>query len=169
MTPDEIELYKDIVKIGIPALAGLLAGLIPYVLERNKLHQEAVREGREFKRNQIIELIDCFSKFSGNLSAYISRLLSMKYSGGEKFYSKLVCSGDNVLLNEVNLTKAKVISGLIGGNQLVEAFHEYDRQTSAVINLLAKPEGISDDKKKQVVAELKKKENELIVMFNELS
>src|SRR5690606_32979052 len=64
----EIELYSDLVKIGVPALTGLLGGLIggliPYFLEKRKLREAERREAREYWRKQVGELIDCLSDFS---------------------------------------------------------------------------------------------------------
>jgi hypothetical protein len=74
----EIELYKDIVKIGIPALLGLFSGLIPFFLEKNKLKESTLKEKQEFRNKQVIELIECFSIFSGNLSAYLTIIFKSK-------------------------------------------------------------------------------------------
>jgi len=44
MTPGEVELYTDIVKIGVPAVLGFLAGTFPYIIERRKESAQLLQE-----------------------------------------------------------------------------------------------------------------------------
>ena len=169
MDTNEIELYKDIVKIGVPALVGLMAGLIPYFLERKKLQHESDRENRKFRRDQIVTLIDCYSQFAGNLSTLISMLLSKKFNGGDQFELELNQCRNKMFSNEVNLKKAKAIAALLDNSQLVNLFNEYDHSVSAAINLLGHPERKTDQEKEQTINTLRKKESELINLLNTLS
>ena len=137
MTPDEIELYKDIAKIGIPALFGFLAGLIPHFLERSKLSENSRREKVEFQRKQVIELIEAFSRFSGNFRAYISLLYSKEHNSGEEFGEKLFSYAEKMFSHEVDLTRAKAISGLLGKTDLVKKLAEYDNQASILSSIVA--------------------------------
>lgn len=165
----EIELYSDLVKIGVPALTGLLGGLIggliPYFLEKRKLREAERREAREYWRKQVGELIDCLSDFSGTLFAYISMLRSSSFNGGEEFDSKLSNAAGQMLKREVRLKKARAIAGMMGRASVVSAIDEFDRQASESIKVLV--EGIRGTAEPAVEL-LKEKERRLLSALNEL-
>ncbi|WP_432462920.1 hypothetical protein [Agarivorans sp. QJM3NY_33] len=83
MSPEEIELYKDAIKIGVPAIVGLMAGLIPYLIERKKVSVQRLIENEKGRRELIISFSEALSIYIGSSSAYISYLLSSEFNYGE--------------------------------------------------------------------------------------
>lgn len=165
----EIELYSDLVKIGVPALTGLLGGLIggliPYFLEKRKLREAERRETREYWRKQVGELIDCLSDFSGTLFAYISMLRSSSFSGGEEFDSQLSKAAMQMLEREIRLKKARAIAGMMGRVSVVNAIDDFDKQATESIGILVR--GVRDTAEPTVEL-LKEKERALLLSLNEL-
>lgn len=165
MNPDEIELYKDIAKIGIPALFGFLAGLIPYLLERSKISEGIRVEKIEFQRAQVIELIEAFSLFSGSFRSFTSLLFAKQHNSPEEFGEKLFTYAENMFSHESNLAKAKAISGLLGKSNLVSKFAEYDIQASLVTHILSSESRENKELGKVELQKLKGIENDI---FNSL-
>jgi hypothetical protein len=167
-TAAEIELYKDMVKIGVPALFGFLAGLTPFMLEKTKMKETRRKENLEFRNTQVIELIDCFSKFSGNLSVFMSFVLSKEHNRGEIFDAKLSAASDEMLANEVGLKKAKALAGLLGNAELIKIFEEFDKLVSIALNALQDPIRENWSNKDPAISNLKNKENEVIKALSSL-
>ena len=137
----EIEAYKDLIKIGIPALVGLLGGLIggyfPYSIQKSKIEDEKRRENADFKRKQLCELLNCFSIFSGSLFSYCYILLTKESNNGAGIDAKVTELGVEMLSNEVHLVKSKVISGLLGHPDIVSKIIEFDELASETIQILS--------------------------------
>ncbi|WP_119968125.1 hypothetical protein [Shewanella japonica] len=164
----EIEAYKDLIKIGIPALFGLLGalvgGLFPYRLQKAKLADEKRRENAEFNKKQICELIDCFSKFSGSLFAYCNILLSKQNNNGVGIDSKVTEFGSMMLENEINLVKSKAIAGFLGHSDIVSKIVEFDELASETIQILLKP-----NNDKSCIGKLRTKEADLVNMLSKVN
>lgn len=162
MSPEEIELYKDVIKIGVPAIVGLLAGLIPYLIERKKVSVQKQMESEKGRREIIISFSEALSKYIGSSSAYISYLLSSKFNGGEEWEKMVTESAKRMLENEVDRTRAKALSGIIGNSQVVNSILEYDKYIGEVISLLAHPKRTDEQEKNQALEKMKKSEKELL-------
>ena len=165
----EIEAYKDLIKIGIPALCGLLGvlvgGFFPYRLQKAKLADEKRRENAEFNKKQICELLNCFSKFSGSLFSYCNILLSKQSNYGEGIDSKVTELGVEMLSNEVHLVRSKAILGFLGHPDIVSKILEFDELASETIQILLKPANDT----KSCISKLRAKEAELINMLSKVS
>ncbi|PMG43513.1 hypothetical protein BCU91_05135 [Shewanella sp. 10N.286.52.B9] len=167
MSPEEIELYKDAVKIGFPAFAGLIAGFIPYLLERSKVKQEEKSNNQNFRRAKINELIDCFSSFSGKLYGYTSHLLSIGMYPEKSQVETLKTSGFDMLSQESNLSKAKAIAGLLGNSEIVNKVNEFDTQATETINTLNNSKALKEQKLESIRL-LRIKETEFILVLKNL-
>lgn len=167
----EFELYSDLIKIGLPAaltlFAGLIAGLLPYLLEKRKLREAIKQEARAFYRAQSIELIECISYFSGRLFHYINIQLGCnKISGlSEEQESQLVVSEQQVSEAEEKLKKARAIAGMLGKQIILDKIDEFDSQTTITFNSLA---GATSDESKEYLRLLRNKEKEMMSSLNSL-
>ena len=168
MTPEEIELYKDAIKIGVPAIVGLMAGLIPYLIERKKVSVQRLIENEKGRRELIISFSEALSKYIGSSSAYISYLLSSEFNGGEEWGKRVSESATKMLENEVDRTKAKALSGLIGNTKVIDSILEYDKYVGEVISLLAHPKRTEEEEKNQAVGRMKDSEKELLYALGKL-
>lgn len=165
MSPEEIELYRDLIKIGIPALVGLLSGsiigLIPYFLEKQKIKNSNSREDIQFRRLQTVSLIDSLSEFSGNLNRYIS--LKITRGRDDDGYKRMLAEASNELLaSEFKLNRAIAIAGMLGCDSLVEKLTEYDIQASKTIN------SVNNTGQTDTIDSLKQLHSELIGSLSEL-
>ncbi|UYG01258.1 hypothetical protein [Halomonas sp. GD1P12] len=79
-----LEVLSDLIKIGIPALSGLLSGvvvgLVPYFIEKQRLRDLKQQGAVKFQREKVAELIDALSIFSGHLYRYVSAQQSLFYN-----------------------------------------------------------------------------------------
>ncbi len=136
----EIELYADIVKIGIPAITGLLGAFIgvlaTLLIEKSRINAAAKRERQEFYRQQIANLINDLSEFSGSLFTYISLLSSRKYNHSEALESKITESGIEMLSKNIHLKKAKVALCILNHSEITELLDAYDEQASIAIDTI---------------------------------
>ncbi|WP_288368142.1 hypothetical protein [uncultured Alcanivorax sp.] len=138
----KLEVLSDLIKIGVPAFAGLLSGLVvglvPYYIEKQRLKDSKQQETVKFRREKVAELIDALSIFSGHLYRYVSAQQSLFYNyneAGEEYVSQV---GQDMLANEYHLKKARAVAGLIGETVLSELLEEYDRQASVTIKAILK-------------------------------
>ena len=143
----ELELYKDMVKIGIPAIAGIAAGLIPYALEKIKIKNTEYKDQQDFKNNQAVELVNSLSEFSGVLSSYISILGSTHIDNSDHFkvFSKKGMEEFNSSYKL--LAKSKAIAGLLGQHDLVTKIESYHKLVVPLIDAF-NPMNHADDKVK---------------------
>ncbi|PKG59213.1 hypothetical protein, partial [Shewanella sp. GutDb-MelDb] len=139
MSPEEIELYKDAIKIGVPAIVGLSAGLIPYLIERWKISAQRDIENDKGRREIIISFSEALSKNIGSSTAYIAYLLSSDFNSGKGLAEKITESSVKMLESEIDRTRAKALSGIIGNNLVTDALLEYDKYISDVISFLIDP------------------------------
>ena len=137
-----IELWSDLIKIGIPAVAGLVSGLIvglvPYFIERRRLDNASQQENINFYRGKITDLVDALALFSGHLYRYISALQSSMINSNDVSDEYASHSGQEMLANEYYLKKARAIAGLIGAKKLLASLEEFDGQASKAIQVLIK-------------------------------
>ena len=137
-----LEVWSDLVKIGVPALVGLISGLVvglvPYFIERQRLKDLRREEALKFRRDQVSDLIDSLSIFSGHLYRYVSAQQSLFHNHNEAIEEYVSQAGQEMLANEYCLKKARAIAGLIGKKELSDSLEEYDRQTTATIKSLIK-------------------------------
>lgn len=168
MSPEEIELYKDAIKIGVPAIVGLMAGLIPYLIERKKVSVQRLIENEKGRRELIISFSEALSKYIGSSSAYISYLLASEFNRGEEWEERVLESATKMLENEVDRTKAKALSGLLGNTKVIDFILEYDKYVGEVISLLAHPKRTEEEEKNQAIGRMKESEKELLYALGKL-
>jgi hypothetical protein len=168
VSPEEIELYKDAIKIGVPAIVGLMAGLIPYLIERKKVSVQRLIENEKGRRELIISFSEALSKYIGSSSAYISYLLSSEFNGGEEWEGRVSESAKKMLENEVDRTKTKALSGLLGNTKVIDSILEYDKYVGEVISLLAHPKRTEEEEKNQAINRMKESEKELLYALGKL-
>lgn len=168
MTPEEIELYKDAIKIGIPALVGLLAGLVPYFIERRKIGIQKQIESEKSRKEIILQFSDALSKYLGSSSAYISYLLSSEHNGGDEWDEKVAKSATKMLEDEVDRTRAKALAGLIGNSDVIDLLLEHDSAVSNVISLLAHPRRVEAEEKDKVINQMRQCEKNLLLSLGAL-
>jgi hypothetical protein len=168
VSPEEIELYKDAIKIGVPAVVGLMAGLIPYLIERKKVSVQRLIENEKGRRELIISFSEALSKYIGSSSAYISYLLSSEFNGGEEWGERVSESAKKMLENEVDRTKTKALSGLLGNTKVIDSILEYDKYVGEVISLLAHPKRTEEEEKNQAIGRMKESEKELLYALGKL-
>jgi hypothetical protein len=168
VSPEEIELYKDAIKIGVPAIVGLMAGLIPYLIERNKVSVQRLIENEKGRRELIIRFSEALSKYIGSSSTYICYLLSSEFNGGEEWDKMVSESSTKMLENEVDRTRAKALSGIIGNTKVIDSILEYDKHVAEVISLLAHPKRTEDEEKRKALARMKESEKELLYALGKL-
>lgn len=140
--PNPAEYYdflNDLVKILVPGVIGLLAGLLPYLFERQKIKYQLQQDNAQANRQLLSSFTDALAGYIGSSKAYLSCLLASKghHLEGDQpdlLYSKYA---DLMLDNEVARVKAKAICGLIGSSSLLDALLEYDRALSDKINFLS--------------------------------
>ena len=168
----ELEVYKDLIKIGIPAIIGLLGGLsggyFPYRIQSAKLKEESKQKRIEFKRIQVLDLIDCFSIFNGNLSAYNSMLISGDGSSGDEYQDKAHQLAYQLLDSETKLVKAKAIAGLLGYPKIIEKLDDFDKQASATIKILLDPRIQNQPNKQPSLDLLRSKQVELLKLLGDI-
>ena len=161
-----IDLYKDIAKIGIPALIGLVAGLIPYFLEKQKIKDVNSREQRKFHQSLVSELIECFSDYSGAYFRYVALVGSKaRGSSGEKMRETAFEAGNETLLNGARLKKARSIAALLGNKDLVSTLDEFDEFSKKAINKILENPKINS---LELISEVKNKEKDVLENFNSL-
>jgi hypothetical protein len=168
VSPEEIELYKDAIKIGVPAIVGLMAGLIPYLIERKKVSVQRLIENEKGRRELIISFSEALSKYIGSSSTYISYLLSSEFNGGEEWEGRVSESAKKMLENEVDRTKTKALSGLLGNTKVIDSILEYDKYVGEVISLLAHPKRNEEEEKNQAINRMKESEKELLYALGKL-
>jgi hypothetical protein len=168
VSPEEIELYKDAIKIGVPAIVGLMAGLIPYLIERKKVSVQRLIENEKGRRELIISFSEALSKYIGSSSTYISYLLSSEFNGGEEWEGRVSESAKKMLENEVDRTKTKALSGLLGNTKVIDSILEYDKYVGEVISLLAHPKRTEEEEKNQAINRMKESEKELLYALGKL-
>ncbi|WP_305858099.1 hypothetical protein [Balneatrix alpica] len=168
MSPEEVELYKDAIKIGVPAIIGLLAGLVPYLIERKKISSQMLMEKERSRREIIISFSEALSKYIGSSSAYISYLLSSEFNGGEEWEKRVSASAAKMLSNEVDRTRAKALAGIIGNSNVIDSILFYDRCVSDVISLLAHPKRTNKEEKKILLEKMKESEKKLLYALGKL-
>ncbi|ROS70921.1 hypothetical protein [Vibrio crassostreae] len=168
MSPEEIELYKDAIKIGVPAIVGLLAGLVPYLIERNKVSTQRMIEKDKSKRELVLSFSDALSQYIGSSSAYISYLLSKEFNRGEEWDKSVSESAKKMLDNEVDRTRAKALSGIIGDTEVIDSILEYDKCVTNVISLLAHPKRPDKTEKETVLNRMKESEKVLLHSLSKL-
>ncbi|UDM05848.1 hypothetical protein LG409_10530 [Halomonas sp. NyZ770] len=150
-----LEVLSDMIKIGIPAFAGLLsglvAGLLPYFIEKQRLRDSRQNEAVKFRREKVAELVDALSIFSGHLYRYVSAQESLFQNYNEATEEFVSQVGQEMLANEYHLKKARAIAGLISEKGLLSLLEEYDGQASetirAVLNRVPDPEKSIEDLK----------------------
>ncbi|EOE6055827.1 hypothetical protein HPY06_14575 [Vibrio cholerae] len=169
MSPEEIELYKDALKIGIPALVGLSAGLVPYFIEKRKVAIQKTIEDDKAKRALVISFAEALSEYQGSSRAYISYLVSSRYNAGEGWGEIIGSASQKMADNEVNRVKAKSLAGIVGNTEVVNALLEYDKCITDVMSLLVKSQLLIDDKtEKEQVLKLEVAERKLLHSLNRL-
>jgi hypothetical protein len=140
MSPEEIGLYQDAIKIGVPAILGLFAGLIPYFIERKRVSVQQIIENEKGRKELIINFTEALSKYIGSSSTYINHSLSSKLSSThahrEKFNEWITEAGKNMQDNQENRVKAKALIGLIGDSKIIDSMLKYDKCVSDVIQIL---------------------------------
>ncbi len=168
MSPEEIELYKDAIKIGVPAIVGLLAGLVPYLIERKKVSSQRLMEAEKSRREVIITFSEALSKYIGSSSVYISYLLSSEFNGGEEWEKRVSESSEKMLENEVDRTRAKALAGIIGNSNVIDSILLYDRCVSDVISLLTHPKRTDEEEKNVLLEKMKESEKKLLYALGKL-
>jgi len=162
MSPEEIELYQDAIKIGVPALVGLLAGLIPYFVERKKVSIQRVIEQEKGRRELIISFSEALSKYIGSSSTYINYLLSSRLSSTphhQEQYNKWTTeAGEQMQKNQEDRVKAKALIGIVGNVQVINSMLEYDKSVSEVIHVLNN----SNNNHEEAMEKMKNSEKELL-------
>jgi len=161
-----IDLYKDIAKIGIPALVGLLAGLIPYFLEKQKITDANSREQRKFHQSLVSELIQCFSDYSSAYFRYVALVGSKaRGSNGEKLRETTFEAGDETLVKGVRLKKTRSIAALLGNKNLVDSLDEFDHFSKKAINKILENPQVNAQ---ELISEVKNKEKNVLDNFKSL-
>lgn len=165
----KIEVWNDLVKIGIPALAGLISGLsvslISLFVEKQRHKNLVKQESINFQRQKVSELIESLSIFSGHLFRYVSAQIALhKYyhEGGEEYVGEV---GKEMLANEYNLKKARAIANLIGNDDLCNSLEEFDKQASETIQSLVDK---MHDHPQESTEALKQKERKVLNDLNKL-
>ena len=163
----QIALYTDIAKIGIPALAGILVGLIPYFLERKKLSASNLKEQRIFYQSQVIELIECFSDFSGSYFRYLSFIIATQKGTlqDDKMIKETFSAGNELLKSEMRLKKARAIAALIGNTQLVQSLDDFDTESQKTLTKMNKSPRMDS---KEIITLVKNKEKIVLSNLNSI-
>jgi len=162
MTPEEAIILSDAIKIGLPALIGLMAGLIPYLIERKKLSiQKEINECN--KKSEIAwALVESFSKFSGSASEYLSILLSRKLNLEGEWHERLEKAGNNMLSLESEIMKAKALAGITGNKELLDAFIQYDKMISRAIGVFVRKLKLPDEEVQEILDSIHTSERNLL-------
>ncbi|MFA0108363.1 hypothetical protein AB4380_00130 [Vibrio breoganii] len=168
MSPEEIELYKDALKIVIPALVGLLAGSVPYFIEKRKVAIQKSIEDDKAKRALVISFTDALSEYQGSSRAYISYLVNSRYNAGEEWAKIINAASQKMLDNEVNRVKAKSLAGIVGNTETIDALLEYDKCTTEIMSLLAKPQKADKKAEQEKLRKLENAERALLHSLNQL-
>jgi hypothetical protein len=168
VTPEEIELYKDAIKIGVPALVGLLAGLVPYFIERRKVNIQQEIEREKSRKEIIFKFSDALSKYLGSSSAYISYLVSSEHNGGDEWNKKVSKSATEMLEGEIDRIRAKALAGLIGNSDVIDLLLEHDSAIRKVLNLLAHPRRVEIEEKERVLCEMRQCEKSLLLSLGKI-
>lgn len=169
MSPEEIDLYNDALKIGIPALVGLLAGLVPYFIEKRKVAIQKTIEDDKAKRALVISFTDALSAYQGSSRAYISYLVNSRYNAGEEWGKIINSASQKMLDNEVNRVKAKSLAGIVGNTDVINALLEYDKCITEVMGFLAKAQHINGKTEQEQISKLASAERVLLCSLNRLS
>lgn len=169
----EIELYSDIVKIGFPAIAGLLGAFIgsiaTFIIEKNRINATEIRERQEFHRQQVTNLINNLSDFSGAVFTYISLLLTKRHNYSEELENKITESGLDMLSKNTNLKKANVALCILNHSEITDFLDAYTEQVNITIDILLHP---SNPNPELPIKDLKTREKELFksltALFSEI-
>jgi hypothetical protein len=77
-------------------------------------------------------------------------------------------SAKKMLENEVDRTKTKALSGLLGNTKVIDSILEYDKYVGEVISLLAHPKRTEEEEKNQAIGRMKESEKELLYALGKL-
>ncbi|WP_077343619.1 hypothetical protein [Pseudocolwellia agarivorans] len=168
MSPEEIELYKDIIKIGIPAVVGLSAGLIPYMIERRKISAQRYMENEKGRRELILSFSEALSKNIGSSTSYIAYLLSSDFNCSKDMAEKISESSVKMQESEIDRTRAKALSGIIGNNLVTDALLEYDKCISKVISFIIDPKCSDKNERNSLIEKMKLSEKEFLHALGKL-
>ncbi|MDN3617244.1 hypothetical protein ACFFUS_22160 [Vibrio gallaecicus] len=171
-TASEVEIYRDLIKIGIPALVGLAGGLLggylPYRIQKAKLDAESVQKDKKYHREQLTELIDNLSVFSGDLSSYISILISMPREPDEQYNNLVKEMAIRMYSSESKFIKARILAGFLGGSSVVEKMNAFNLQSSNTLKVLLINSPSGREKWGDSLKELKNSELELMDAIHEV-
>ncbi|EOK5734527.1 hypothetical protein ACWOUW_004267 [Vibrio vulnificus] len=168
MSPEEIELYKDAIKIGLPALFGFLAGLVPFVIEKSKSAALEKIESEKNKRELVLQFSDALSTYFGNSSAYIIFLMSKQNNGGEEWDKRFQRASDRHLESEIDRVKTKTLAGVIGNDEVINALLDYDNAYGRVIVLYESYLIAEEDARKLAFKRMHESERKLLKALSKL-
>lgn len=169
MSADQVELYSDMVKIGVPALVGLLAGLIPFLIERHKVSAQIAMEREKARQDIVLKFADALSNYTGKTTAYMAAQVTMSHhaiknpNGKTDWKERVRKTGAEMLEAGVDRTKAKALAGILGKPEVLSALLDYDRCASEIINYYAASSGkVEKESTEHLMDELRKNERGLM-------
>jgi hypothetical protein len=168
MNIEEIDLYKDLIKIGVPGVIGLLAGLVPYLIERKKLTSMQDLEKLKAHQDLILQFTDTISVYIGSSSAYIAYLRSRDLNRGEKWNDAVSNAAKRMLEHEVERSKCKTLAGIIGNAEVLDKLVDYDQSVTTVLALLATNLHSEKDLLEEKILCMKEKEKLMLISFSNL-
>jgi hypothetical protein len=169
----EIQLYSDLIKIGIPSLVGILAtlstGIIPLLMEKSKQKESINIENRTFRREKITELITLLSDYSGSLSHHLSARRSLKSYHHDDIKKQVSNTGFEYFSNLSKLKKAIAIAYLLNEPSIGEKIQSFDDQICVSLNFLFQNDDHEASEAELNRSKLKKLENDLFLELSLLS
>lgn len=139
----KIELLNDLVKIGIPALIGIVSGFIPYFIEKRKFSFKQQQDLIMYKRERMSELIDVLSVYSGIMYKHLTLVKNytaadpqdyMSLDEHEEYLNNVKKSSSELLVNDFKLKKAKAIIGVLGSKKVYGLIVSYEKSSNELLS-----------------------------------
>ena len=156
----KLQLYSDLIKIGIPSLAGLLAGLIPFFIERKKSNALLQRDKFLSEKDNSLLLIEKISEFTKVVDVYIADMChELSFDEYERFLAHKKAYDKNINHVGSNIKYARMLAISLDLSEVADKIQIYSKSFSGAVAALISKE---PSKRINALEILRKSEDEMV-------